>query len=65
MRAIFKSILACFVLLLLSSSCSDNTENKAEHVWKNQTDALQSAKDMAEKLENNLEQQKQNLQQQD
>ena len=50
------------------TSCSDDSEkssSKAEttgdHVWKTQTDALQSAKDVAGKLQESLNQQKDKL----
>ena len=50
------------------SACSDDSEkpnNKAEatadHVWKTQTDALQSAKDVTKKMQENINQQQDNI----
>lgn len=45
-------------LALTMIACSDKNEETAEkangdHVWKTQTDALQSAKDMAKKMDAN------------
>ena len=67
MAKINKTVLTgmCFILLTITSACSERQESKTEHVWKEQTDALQSAKDIAEKLEINLEKQQQNLNAQD
>ena len=50
------------------SGCSDDSEksnSKAEdngdHVWKTQTDALQSAKDVTKKMQENINQQQINM----
>lgn len=50
------------------TSCSDDSEKSSsktemtgDHVWKTQTDALQSAKDVAGKLQESLNQQKDKL----
>ena len=37
---------------------STKKETKGDHVWKTQTDALQSAKDAAKKMQKSLDQQK-------
>lgn len=67
----FKSFLflGLFITMTLSlPSCSDDTEKSStkteatgDHVWKTQTDALQSAKDMAKKMEETLKQQQENM----
>ena len=57
------------ILLILVSSmasmlvaCSeDKNQENGEHVWKQQTDTLKSAKDMAKKMQENLNQQQQKL----
>lgn len=63
-----KIILLGFVssLALTMIACSDNSEETAEkpngdHVWKTQTNALQSAKDMANKMEESLKQQQEKM----
>ncbi len=63
-----KFILFSFFFLLITfiAGCSDEQENdnkKAErdHVWKNQTDALKSAKEMSRKMQKSLSQQQQTL----
>jgi len=53
---------------LIMAACSDDkkeqtNKNKGDHVWKQQTDTLKSAKEMAEKMQKNLEQQQQELDQ--
>ncbi|MFK5913436.1 MAG: hypothetical protein QM484_03605 [Woeseiaceae bacterium] len=65
---IFALILSTSISL---SGCTDSTdsdddkaqssEKKNDHVWKQQTDALQSAKDMAAKLQKSLDQQAEKL----
>ena len=37
---------------------SGKKESKGDHVWKTQTDALQSAKDAAKKMQKSIDQQK-------
>ena len=60
------------VLLLFFSSmllsCSEDSEKAssksnraAEHIWKQQTDALKSAEDVAKQLQQSLNQQKEKL----
>ena len=51
-----------FFLSLFMLACSDNVDkNKADHVWKQQTDALKSAKEVASELEESLKQHKQKI----
>ena len=59
----FISIFSLFI-----ASCSDEAEkqtskkeNSGDHVWKTQTDALQSAKDMAKKMQESLNQQQEKM----
>ena len=59
----FISIMALFL-----GACSDDaekstikTESTGDHVWKSQTDALKSAKDMAKKMQENLKQHEENM----
>ena len=53
---------------ILLSACSDDAEQpttkieaNGDHVWKNQTDALQSAKDMTKKMQESITQQQENM----
>ena len=53
---------------LLLTSCSDDAEESAnkkestgDHVWKTQTDALQSAKDTSKKMQESMDQQQKTL----
>ena len=55
-------------MALLLTACTDNAEEPAskkessgDHVWKTQTDALQSAKDMSKKMQESLDQQQETL----
>ena len=67
----FKSFLffGFFAAISISlTACSDDsersgnkTESTGDHVWKTQTDALQSAKDMAKKMQESLNQQQENM----
>lgn len=63
----FKTIILLCLLSLFISACNDNqTESsgensKSEHIWKQQTDALKSAKDVAAQLQESLNQHKQKL----
>lgn len=63
----FKTMIFVFFLSLLMLACSDNSDkkdndkNKTDHVWKQQTDALKSAKEVAGKLEESLKQHKQKI----
>jgi len=66
-----KKVKTLILLVLISSlasimvACSEDDKNEKksdnDHVWKNQTDALKSAKDMAKKLQENLDQQQEKL----
>ena len=56
------------VIAFSITSCSDDTdkptpkaETTGDHVWKSQTDALQSAKDVTKKMQENIQQQQQNM----
>ncbi len=64
----FKNNIVVILLLTISlfiSACSEtgdeSKKSKNDHVWKHQTDALESAKDVAKKLDDQLKQQQQNL----
>ena len=65
----FKGIIIIVLISTLSLifiSCSNDEadskdKTKADHVWKQQTDALKSAKDVAEQLQQSLNQQKEKL----
>lgn len=53
---------------LLMTACSDDkkeasnkTEVKNDHVWKQQTDALQSAKDMQKNVQKSIDEQQKKL----
>ena len=64
MKKIYTKITIIFVasMTLFLTSCSDDKnseQGKNDHVWKQQTDALQTSKDAAKKLQESL-----NLQQQ-
>jgi len=65
-----KIILIGFIstLTLMMVACSDNqdpaedkSKTSGDHVWKTQTDALQSAKDMAKKMQESLNQQQEKM----
>ncbi len=65
-KNIFISIFSIFILTI--SACSDDKqdeikkkETNGDHVWKNQTDALKSAKEMANKMQQSIKQQQQTL----
>ena len=65
---LFLGILSAITFSL--TACSDDSEksnSKAEttgdHVWKTQTDALQSAKDVTKKMQDNMKQQQKNMEQ--
>lgn len=65
--ATVKTALIVFFLSIFMLACSDradeNTNEKklADHIWKQQTDALKSAKEVAGKLEESLKQQQQKM----
>lgn len=70
MSKIHLSIFLCLISFMATSltACSDKTEdataNKAkntDHVWKTQTDALKSAKEMTNKMQESLKQQQEDL----
>lgn len=53
---------------LFITSCTDETneqtskkEKTGDHVWKTQTDTIQSAKDMANKMQESLKKQQENM----
>lgn len=55
-------------MALFLTACSDETdkstskkENTGDHVWKTQTDALQSAKDMSKKMQEDLKLQEEKM----
>jgi len=63
---IFHGLMLTMITIL--PACSDdnnekeaNKKDSGDHVWKHQTDALKSAKDMAKKMQESLNQQKDNL----
>lgn len=65
-QIIFISFFSIFTLSLSSCSDDEQSETKKEeisgdHVWKNQTDALKSAKEMAKKMQQSIKQQQQTL----
>jgi len=65
--ATFKTMIFVFFLSSSMLACSDNTDKntsekkQTDHVWKQQTDALKSAKEVAGKLEKSLKQHKQKM----
>ena len=70
MNNLKKIILVGFISSLASImvACGDNPDEaatkdkaKGDHVWKTQTDALQSAKDMANTMQESLKQQQENM----
>ena len=62
---LFTLILTMSLILIACSDDSEKTSSKPEasgdHVWKTQTDALKSAKDVAGKLQESLNHQKDKL----
>ena len=48
-------------LLVACSDNSDSEKEKGDHVWKQQTDTLQTSKDAANKLQESLNQQQQKM----
>lgn len=63
---IFLGFISTMTLVL--SACSDDAEKPAskaestgDHVWKSQTDALKTAKDMAKKMQESLKQQEEKM----
>ena len=65
---IFTLLGLTLIMSLLLTACSDDTDQpttKAEatgdHVWKTQTDALQTAKDMAKKMQETMKQQQEQM----
>ena len=70
MNTLKKIILLGFISSLASImvACGDNPDDAAtkdrangDHVWKTQTDTLQSAKDMANKMQESLNQQQETM----
>lgn len=70
MNNLKKIILVGFISSLASVmvACGDNPDEttskdnaKGDHVWKTQTDTLQSAKDMAKKMQESLNQQQETM----
>lgn len=58
------SIILVASMALFLTACSDDKnqeQGKNDHVWKNQTDALQTSKDTAKKLQESLNLQQQKL----
>lgn len=63
-----KNLLSLFILSLLGLSlaaCSDDSEKSqsksGDHIWKHQTDSLKTSKDVANQLQESLNQQKQSM----
>lgn len=60
-------VLVSSVALMMVACSEDNEQKKSEneatgdHVWKHQTDALKTSKDVAKKLQESLNQQQQKL----
>lgn len=51
---------------LIMAACSDEkkeqtNKNKGDHVWKQQTDTIKSAKEMSEKMQKSMDQMQQNI----
>ena len=51
---------------VLLTACSDDekqpvADTSGDHVWKTQTDALQSAKDVTKKMQESIKQQQENM----
>ncbi len=70
MNSLKRIILLGFISSLASImvACGDNPDEattkdkaKGDHVWKTQTDTLQSAKDMANKMQESLKQQQETM----
>lgn len=64
----FKLLTLILTMSLVLIACSDDSEKSSskpeasgEHVWKTQTDALKTAKDVAGNLQESLNQQKEKL----
>jgi len=49
--------------LIALSACSDEPQNVENHVWKNQTDAIEQASAAARSLEQSMQLQKQTIEQ--
>ena len=70
MTKIIPSLFLCLISVMAVSitACSEKSEesstknaNNGDHVWKTQTDTLKSAKEMANKMQENLNQQQESL----
>lgn len=70
MKNIKSTVLLGFIAImaLVTSACTEKTEQASDkkdasgdHVWKTQTDALQSAKDMADEMQKSLKQQQEKM----
>ena len=57
--------LVLILLVSLTVACSqdkdDNKKASGDHVWKSQTDTIQTSKDMAKKIQQSLDQEKKDL----
>ena len=69
-KLLILSGLSIFIVASLLSCSDDKLDNQdkkqtsnSEHIWKQQTDALQDAKDAAKKMQDNLNQQQQKMDQ--
>ena len=67
---VMKSIkpILLFFLLSFTVACSDDDDNKkkeitGDHIWKQQTDALKTSKEVAKQVQKSLDQQKKKLDQ--
>ena len=65
---IFTLLGLTLIISILLTACSDDAEQPAteaeatgDHVWKTQTDALQSAKDITKKMQESMKQQQKNM----
>jgi hypothetical protein len=65
-RLILFAICSTMPLMMIACSEEKNEEtsknkNKGDHVWKQQTDTLKSAKEMAKKMQQSLDQQQKDM----
>ena len=66
--SILKNIILLGFISLLMTACGDNAdentkkdEAKGDHIWKSQTDTLQSAKDSVKKMQDTIKQQQESM----
>ena len=66
--SILKNIILLGFISLFMTACGDNPDEntkkdaaKGDHIWKSQTDTLQSAKDSVKKMQDSIKQQQESM----